>query len=46
LALAEKGKVDYFLTCDDSIVKEADNHKVKLKVKVMTLLKFVAEEVK
>ena len=46
LAVAEKARADYFLTCDDRIVKKAERHKKKLKVKVMSLLKFVAEEVK
>ena len=44
LAVAEGAKADYFLTCDDKIVKKADRHKGKLRVKVMSLLKFVAEE--
>ena len=46
LAAAEGAKADYFLTCDDGIVKKAARHKGKLRVKVMSLLKFVAEEVK
>ena len=45
LALAEGSGADYFLTCDDSIVRKAENHRGKLKTKVMNLLKFVAEEV-
>ena len=46
LAVAEGAKADYFLTCDDMIVKIADRHEEKLRVKVMSLLKFVAQEVK
>ena len=46
LALAEGAKADYFLTCDDLIVRKADSHEGKLKVKVMNLLKFVAQEVR
>ena len=45
LALAEGAKTDYFLTCDDLIVRKADRHEEKLKVKVMNLLTFVAQEV-
>ena len=46
LAVAEGAKADYFLTCDDLIVRKADSHEGKLKVKVMNLLKFVAQEVR
>ncbi len=46
LAVAEGAKADYFLTCDDLIVKKAHGHEGKLKVKVMNLLKFVAQEVR
>ena len=45
LALAERAEADYFLTCDDFIVRKADSHEGKLKVTVMNLLKFVAQEV-
>jgi hypothetical protein len=44
LAVAEGAEADYFVTCDDGIVKKADTHKGKLKEKVKSLLKFVAEE--
>lgn len=44
LAVAEEAIADYFLTCDDGIVKNAERHKGKLKVNIMSLLKFVAEE--
>ena len=44
LALADGGGAAFFLTCDDSIVRKAENHEEKLKTKVMNILKFVAEE--
>jgi len=44
LALAEGGGAAFFLTCDDSIVRNAENHEETLKIKVMNILKFVAEE--
>ena len=46
LAVAEGAEVDYFITCDDRIIERAERHKEKLRVKVMSLLDFVAEEVK
>ena len=46
IVLAEKGNVDYFITCDDKIVKIYKKNKEKIKVKIINLLEFVNQEVK
>ena len=46
LALAEKQNVDYFITCDDSIVKLYRKHQGIMKIKVVNLLEFISLEVK
>ncbi len=42
IAAAEKAKVDYFLTCDDGIIKFYSKKKQLIKVKVTGLLEFVS----
>ena len=46
LALAEKQNVDYFITCDDSVVKLYRKHQGIMKIKVVSLLEFIGLEVK
>lgn len=46
LALAEKQNVDYFITCDDSIIKLYRKHQGIIKVRVVSLLEFIDLEVK
>ncbi len=46
LALAEKGKVNYFITCDDEIVRLFERNRHCFTIKIIGLLKFIAEEVK
>ena len=46
LALAEKQNVDYFITCDDSIIKLYRKHQDIMKVRVVSLLEFIGLEVK
>lgn len=46
LATAEKAKVDYFITCDDSLAEKARNLHEEIKVRVITLTEFIAEEEK
>lgn len=46
IALAEKGKVDYFITCDMGIVKLYKKHQGKIKVRVLSLIEFINLEVK
>jgi predicted nucleic acid-binding protein len=46
ITLAEKCKVDYFLTCDDEIVRLYKNHRDSIKVKVSGLIEFIAKEKK
>ena len=46
LVLAERQNVDYFITCDDSIVKLYRKHQGIMKIKVVNLLEFIGLEVK
>jgi len=46
LALAEKRNVDYFITCDDSIIKLYRKHQGIIKIKIVSLLEFIGLEVK
>ncbi|MEW6558522.1 MAG: PIN domain-containing protein [Elusimicrobiota bacterium] len=46
LALSEKSKVDYFVTCDDTLVKKIKGIEIMLKINVVTLAEFVAKEEK
>lgn len=43
IAMAEGGKADYFLTCDDGIISKAKKSQEQLRVKVCTILKFLEE---
>lgn len=43
IAMAEKAKADYFVTCDDSIVKKAKKCQRNLKVKICGILEFLEE---
>lgn len=43
---AEKSKADYFVTCDDDIVKLYKKHKDNIKVHIISLLEFIGMEVK
>ena len=45
LALAEKSKTDYFITCDDKIVKLYRKHSYLIKTKILNILEFIALEV-
>lgn len=45
LACAEEAKVDYFITCDNVLLKKALRIKEQLKVRVVSLLSFMSEEV-
>lgn len=46
IALAEKAKVDYFITCDDDIINIYKKHKNMIKVKVLSLVEFIGLGVK
>jgi len=46
LALAEKYNVDYFITCDNAIIKLYRKHQDVIKIKLVGLLEFIALEVK
>ncbi|MDP3112384.1 MAG: PIN domain-containing protein [Thermodesulfovibrionales bacterium] len=44
IALAEKSNADYFITCDDEIVKLYKNHKNYINVNIVSLIEFIALE--
>ena len=41
VALAEKAKVDYFVTCDDKLLKIGKRNKKRLKLKLASLFEFI-----
>lgn len=43
IAMAEYGEADYFVTCDDGIIKNYERIRKKIKVKICSLLKFIEE---
>lgn len=43
IAMAEGGKANYFVTCDDDIINVAKKIQEKLKIKVCSLLEFLEE---
>jgi predicted nucleic acid-binding protein len=45
LACAEAVRADGFITCDDVLLKKSARIKDQLKVKVISLLSFINEEV-
>ena len=45
IAVAEKSKTDYFLTCDDKIVKLYRKHNDLIRTKISNILEFIALEV-
>lgn len=46
IAVAEFAEVDYFVTCDDEILKLSEKFSKKLKVKIVSILKLVSEIIK
>jgi hypothetical protein len=46
IASAEKGRIDFFITCDDSIVNLYKRNVDNVKVEITNLLEFVTKEVK
>ena len=46
IALAEKCGADYFVSCDDDIVKLYGKHKDFIKVNIISLIEFISLEVK
>lgn len=46
IALAEKSQTDYFVTCDDAIIKLYERHKDFIKVKIASLIELISLEVK
>lgn len=45
IAVCEKAKVDYFVTCDDKLIKMYEKHQDIIKIKVVGILRFVEKEV-
>jgi predicted nucleic acid-binding protein len=45
IACAEQAGAAFFITCDDILVKKCENSREALNVKVIPLLRFIAEEV-
>lgn len=43
ISMAEHGESEYFVTCDDAIIKKAKAERDKLKVKIYGLLEFLSE---
>ena len=46
VALAEKARADYFVTCDDDLIKLYKRHEGLVKVKIVTLIELVSLEVR
>jgi predicted nucleic acid-binding protein len=45
VAAAEQGQAEVLVTCDDGLLKTAQRHAGILQVKVMSVLRFIAEEI-
>jgi hypothetical protein len=45
IACAEMAKADFFITCDDVLVRKGITNKKNLKVRIIGLMEFVAKEV-
>jgi predicted nucleic acid-binding protein len=45
IALAEKARSDYFVTCDDDILKLYKRHKCLIKVNIVSLIELISLEV-
>jgi predicted nucleic acid-binding protein len=46
IALAEKSRADYFVTCDDDIIKLYKRHRDLVKVNIVSLIELVGLEVR
>jgi predicted nucleic acid-binding protein len=45
VAAAEQGQAEVLVTCDDGLLKTVQRHADILQVKVMSILRFIAEEI-
>lgn len=45
IACAEIAKADFFVTCDDTLVRKGKDNKEKLKVNIISLVDFFTREV-
>lgn len=45
IACAEKANVDFFVTCDDSLIRKAKSASDLLRVKIISLMEFTVKEV-
>ena len=45
IACAESAKSDFFITCDDLLLRKGKVHEAKLKVRIVGLMEFFSKEV-
>ncbi len=45
IACAEAAKSDFFITCDDLLLRKGEANKDKVKVRIIGLMEFISEEV-
>jgi len=45
IVCAEKAKANFFITCDDTLVKKAKSKKEKIGVEILNLIEFITREV-
>lgn len=45
IAMSEEGKAEYFITCDDNIIRKGKRWKEALKTKVIGIMEYIALEV-
>lgn len=45
IAMSEEGEAEYFITCDDNIIRKGKKWKGKLKTKIISVLEFMVQEV-
>ena len=45
IACAEAAKSDFFITCDDLLLRKGEANKDKMKVRIIGLMEFISEEV-
>ena len=44
IAMSEEGEAEYFITCDDNIIRKGKKWKGKLKTKIISVLEFMVRE--
>lgn len=46
ITMAEKAKVDYYITCDDNMVKIYRKHQKVFRIPIISIMDFISLEVK